>query len=92
MRGPAQNVADKIAKGCARTMSMPGERNPSAKLTATDVVRIRGLLAEGMTACSIARKFHVGPTTIQRIKHGTHWKDHPDHSPPRAAEEEAAVQ
>lgn len=53
---------------------MKGSKNPSSKLTEPKVKEIRRLLALGDTIKSIAERFRVGKSTINRIKSGTHWK------------------
>lgn len=43
-------------------------------LDATKAARIKGMLAAGQSATSIAREFGVHPTTINCIKYGKTWK------------------
>lgn len=50
-----------------------GERNGRAKLSATDVRTIRDLRRAGATQRSVAQRFGVCGTTIQRIMDGRGW-------------------
>lgn len=78
----ADNMADMGRKGRAvgpprgsspppPKHSMPGETNPSAKLTADDARAIRASV--GVTQRVLARRYGVGETTIARIQRGTRW-------------------
>jgi hypothetical protein len=58
----ADNQNDMIAKGRAKT-----------KLTSGDVAAIRAELAAGATQASLARKFGVGTTQLNRIARGLSW-------------------
>jgi predicted DNA-binding protein YlxM (UPF0122 family) len=49
-----------------------GEKRWNAKLTAQDVILIRGLLP-WLSCAEIARKFDVSRTCISSIKHGYSW-------------------
>ncbi len=51
-----------------------GEQHPLAKLTAGQVLEIRGRLREGASPSSLARAFHVSGSTIQKIRDGQTWK------------------
>ena len=50
-----------------------GERNGQAKLTKTDVERIRELLATGLAQRKIATKYGVSQSQISNIKRGLRW-------------------
>lgn len=63
------NMADKARKG--RANRMPGERNPSAKLTEEAVREIRA--AAGYHG-EIGSRFGVSASTVQSIKVGRIWK------------------
>lgn len=52
-----------------------GERNPSAKLTKSDVAQIRNLLARKIPYSQIARIFPIGISQIGNIKHNRCWND-----------------
>jgi len=52
-----------------------GARNPSAKLTAEQVVKIRERFASGATYGSIATAFGVGSGAVGFIVKGQHWPD-----------------
>jgi hypothetical protein len=54
--------------------STRGERNPGFKLTASDVRRIRKLIAgDEITFTEIAKRFEVNSTTISDIANGRTW-------------------
>ena len=53
-------------------------RHSSAKLTEDDVVLIKALLIEGLSASEIAQKFEVTRHIIWRIKAGHTWKHVPN--------------
>jgi hypothetical protein len=50
-----------------------GETNGQAKLTATDVLEIRRLAADGMMQKEIAARFGVGPGAVSSIVRGKNW-------------------
>lgn len=64
----ADNMRDKAIKGRAR-----GELAPGSKLTESDVIVIRGLLAAGEMGVVIAEAFGVTQQTICDIKHRRSW-------------------
>ena len=64
-----ENMADKLRHG---TMAR-GERNGQARLTETNVIEIRKLLAQGMPQQAIASRFGVSRRTIVYIKSGARW-------------------
>lgn len=53
--------------------SMPGERNPSAKLTARKVCWIRRRLAAGERQRAIAERYGISLTQVRRIARGESW-------------------
>ena len=53
-------------------------RHSTAKLTEDDVMLIKLLLIEGLSAREIAEKFEVTKYTVWRIKAGQIWKHVPD--------------
>lgn len=65
------NVHDKVRKG--RSADQRGEANGYSKLTRTDVLAARAAWNAGESAASIARRYHVNRTTINRIVTGKRW-------------------
>ena len=65
----AENSRDMILHGT----SNQGERNPSAKLTTSDVLAIRRQVADGKRQISIAREFCVSPSLVCAIMRGRAW-------------------
>jgi hypothetical protein len=54
-----------------------GESHVRAKLTAADIVTIRGLLSEGVPQVRIAERFGIGETHVNRIKTRAAWRHIP---------------
>lgn len=50
-----------------------GERQGSAKLTASGVRQIRSLRSKGATVMGLAREFGVTPPTIRAVLSGRTW-------------------
>jgi hypothetical protein len=75
-----QNVEDRVNRGLGT--HLPGESNPSAKLTEEQVAEIRKLYVKGKPGIGIkigstqwlALKFSVGKSTIKRIIRKHSWK------------------
>lgn len=65
----ADNAADMAAKG----RSTFGERNPSAKLTESDVMAMRAMRDGGATLALIADEYHVSVTTAYYAVTGIRW-------------------
>ena len=65
------NMTDMMSKG--RGNKARGERNNKAVLTENDVKEIRALRAKGAKTKSLASRFRVCYTTIQRIIRGDLW-------------------
>lgn len=65
----AANQRDKSTHG-----TVSGSRNPSAKLSEKEVVKIRKYLEAGESQRSIARRYKVSSTTIRMIANGKKWK------------------
>lgn len=63
------NMRDKVERG----RQARGERQGHARLTRSDVERIRQYLAESYSMREIARRFAVSPTAIGKIKAGETW-------------------
>jgi DNA-binding NarL/FixJ family response regulator len=53
--------------------ALKGEENPAAKLTTSDVLKIRQMLSSGVSGRQIARMFSVDKRTIKRIKTRETW-------------------
>ena len=53
--------------------SASGALNHNATLEPSDYGLIMGLLADGMPRRTVAEKFEISKTTLQRIIAGTHW-------------------
>lgn len=51
-----------------------GERNPKAKLTATDVFEIRRRARGGVSRCQLAREYGIGKSQASRIVSGEGWR------------------
>lgn len=54
-----------------------GELSPNTKLKEADVIAIRNARTQGETLSSLARKYGVGRTTIDRIVKGKTWASRP---------------
>jgi hypothetical protein len=65
------NSRDCVMKG--RRHNQDGDKNPAAKLTAKDIVRIRDMRAAGMFQKLIAEQFGVGREAIGKILRGERW-------------------
>ena len=57
-----------------KSAQKPGEQHSLAKLTASDVVEIKRLAAEGMKSAEIAKRFLVQRRQISRIVKGERWR------------------
>lgn len=66
----ASNVSDCIADGT----SGRGERNPSATLTAAQVLAIRKSVADGEMQTIVARRHGVKARAVNKIVHRQRWK------------------
>lgn len=67
-----ENMADCSSK--KRLGERRGERNGRAKLTASDVLIIRGLLRDGRTQKSIAEEYGISQSNVSFINLGETWK------------------
>ena len=67
------NVLDTIALGRAGNGGLPGERNPSAKLTEEQVAEVRRLLVSGEPQRVIAAQYGVSRGAITKINRGRTW-------------------
>lgn len=70
---PADNCADKVAKGRQGRVSRPGESNPGAKLTLPEVQAIRAAYAEGWTQAALGKRFGVAPSVVGKIIRAESW-------------------
>lgn len=79
---PADNNADMVAKGRARSGPKPpgsrigrspGERNAGSKLTEANVREIRAMLAMGVSRAAVASAYGVSIGAIRRIHTGEGW-------------------
>lgn len=72
---PQQNTGDSIAVGSfAAGVSMPGESNPRAKLTALQVRAMRALYRRGWRQAELTRHFEVYQNTVWMIIQRRQWK------------------
>lgn len=67
----ADNLADMTAKG--RRGAVRGEQHPLAKLTREEVVCLRQLVAAGEPGRSVARRYGISHTQVQRIVARLRW-------------------
>lgn len=65
----ADNMRDMAEKG----RSLKGEKHSLSKLTETQVIQLKKLLAGGLSLTKAARMFNVNRATISDIKHGRTW-------------------
>lgn len=70
---PASNAADKVRRGRARTLAQPGERNGRAKLTVSDVERLRALRSAGWTQAALSEEFGISTSQVSRIVRREEW-------------------
>ena len=69
-----ENMRDMFAKGRRRTL--PGEKNPRAKLTWEKVREIRSRYVPHVVTCKmLAGEYGVDPALIHRIVRGRMWKE-----------------
>ena len=69
-----ENIAYSVANGNYSNGCRVGEKNGRSRLTESDVILIRKMLAENVRISDIAKQFKVGWSTIQHIKLGNTWK------------------
>lgn len=70
------NAADKAAKGRASRVSVPrpGEANPAARLSATQVARMRRLRADGAQLKQLAEQYGVSLSHVSNVVRGLRWR------------------
>lgn len=66
----SDNMRDAVKRGRTGGVSLPGEKNPNAKLSAQQVLRIR---ASEKSQSELAQEFGVSSTQISWIKSGRSW-------------------
>lgn len=71
---PADNVADRNAKGRTVSVARPGESSPAAKLRASTVLAVRYAHEAGASMKELAVAHGVHPNTIQSIVSGRSWR------------------
>lgn len=73
------NHVDMLRKGRQKKpgQGAKGERNWTAKLTASDVIAIRERSLRGERAVTLAQEFGVDPVTIWSVKAGRTWRHIP---------------
>lgn len=69
------NIKDMHAKGRQRGGSMPGDKNPSAKLTHDDVTMVRQAREAGVQKKVIEQEFGISETQYYRIVKGRSWPE-----------------
>jgi len=69
-----QNVQDTVNIGNARGGSFPGEKNPNAKLTESQVKEIKYRHKNGEKVINLAEEFNVDRHSISRIHLQKAWK------------------
>lgn len=69
-----ENTQDMLQKGRHRASCHAGEPNPNASLAAQQVIDIRRASAQGAETKTLARKYGVSVTAIQRIINGSAWR------------------
>ena len=71
----ADNAHDRDAKGRTARVgaSLPGERNPSAKLSSEQVARVRAAAASGATQRAIASRLGMSQSQIGNIVRRSSW-------------------
>lgn len=72
---PADNIADKVAKGRHRWRTHPGEKNGRAVLSEGQIAAIRSRYVAGSTRAALAAEYGVSWTHIQRIVSGQAWTE-----------------
>lgn len=74
----ADNVRDCVAKGRSvppPAVHLAGATNPSAKLTAADVARLRAHRRDGWSYRRLAGAFRISLSQVKNIVHGRCWKE-----------------
>ena len=72
------NSLDAVRHGTHPGFCNKGEKHPKAKLTESDVLRIRSLAKEGVRNIDLAKGYGVGPGAISLIVLRKRWKHLPD--------------
>lgn len=74
---PKDNIMDMIAKGRKGIPDFLGSKNPAAKLTEKDILRIRKRSQQGEKGVTLAKDYNVTPTQICAIVRHRSWKHLP---------------
>jgi hypothetical protein len=69
---PKDNMVDMVSKGRVKTVSMPGEQNPRAKITA-DMAREIAAAPETEKNSALGRKYGLDGASVGLIRNGTNW-------------------
>lgn len=69
----ADNMRDMAAKGRGKSIPRPGEKNPSSKLTATDVQELRQRVARGESQTFLAVEYGVSQSAVSLAVAGKTW-------------------
>lgn len=70
-----ENIGKSVQAGHYDGSLRTGEKNGRAKLTYVDAYTIKRAIEHGYSISEIARKMHVGWTTVHHIKNGDTWKE-----------------
>jgi hypothetical protein len=69
-----ENAADKVRKHRQSRISLPGSRNPIAKLSEEQVTQMRALARSGVSGAELGRRFSVSKSTACRAIRGALWR------------------
>jgi hypothetical protein len=76
----AENAQDREMRGRGVHITpspQPGAGNPAAKLTASDVLRIRTMVARGDRQSAVAAQLGISQSQVGNIARGACWKEGP---------------
>lgn len=74
----ADNLADAIGRGRFHGVSLPGARNPNARLSPEQAAEIRRRRWNGEKSVALAREFGVSPRLVYLISRKKLWSTLPD--------------
>lgn len=69
----ADNIADRVRKGRSSGGSLPGIKQPNAKLSEGQVRRIRKLVVDGMSQEKVGLRFGIAQSHVSNIVSGKSW-------------------
>lgn len=72
------NARDALERGQLKGRDQKGETNGNAKLTESDVNKIKARIAAGESNTRIARDYPVGHAMISKIRTGKFWRSRQD--------------